>query len=469
MDPAANAAIKERKKKGIGAGKRFLSDGILPGDPDGVTKSGECRGRHDGHHDDRLAGGNLFIGRVAGQSADVYPDHYRVRPGVGSVGADRTVLGKGGQGRHRRVIGIALRFSLLVSALFTVAAVGFPKFVLRIFTPDEAVIAEGVRYLRIVGISYLFAGFSILYLNVIRSVEKVAVSLVIYSISFVLNIFLNWMLVFGNLGAPRMGIAGAATATLTVKVLEAVLTLLYAVFVNKAVRLKFSYLFARAGVLMRDFRRYAAPVLLNELFWGVGVSMQSVILGHMGSEAVAASPIAKVAQQLATVVMFGIANSTAVIVGKAIGAGNQDYAKRAAKSLMRLGTIAGVAAMGIILLCRPLIASMYDLSDTAMSYTMAMMLILAFYTPLQSFNTTAIIGVMRGGGDSKFGMYLDGISLWCVALVLGSLGAFFFHLSVPVVYLLLICDELVKVFFGVRRVHSGKWLTNVTREHAALE
>lgn len=220
---------------------------------------------------------------------------------------------------------------------------------------------------------------------------------------------------------------------------------------------------------MKDFRRYAAPVLLNELFWGVGISMQSVILGHMGSEAVAANSIAKVAQQLATVVMFGIANSTAVIVGKAIGAGNQDYAKKAAGSLMRLGVIAGVAAMGIILLCRPLIASMYDLSDTAMAYTMTMMLILAFYTPLQSFNTTAIIGVMRGGGDSKFGMYLDAITLWGVALVLGSLGAFVFHLSVPMVYFLLISDELAKIFFGIRRVRSGKWLTNVTREHAVLE
>ena len=377
--------------------------------------------------------------------------------------------GKGDKDAISRVIGIAMRFSLLVAALFTVLAVGFPEYVLRVFTPDEAVIAEGVRYLRIVGISYLFAGFSMLYLNVIRSVEKVAVSLVIYSISFVLNIFLNWMLVFGNLGAPRMGIAGAATATLPVKVLEAVLTLLYAIFINKAVRLKFSYLFVRGRVLMKDFRRYAAPVLLNELFWGVGISMQSVILGHMGSEAVAANSIAKVAQQLATVVMFGIANSTAVIVGKAIGAGNQDYAKKAAGSLMRLGVIAGVAAMGIILLCRPLIASMYDLSDTAMAYTMTMMLILAFYTPLQSFNTTAIIGVMRGGGDSKFGMYLDAITLWGVALVLGSLGAFVFHLSVPMVYFLLISDELAKIFFGIRRVRSGKWLTNVTREHAVLE
>lgn len=219
-------------------------------------------------------------------------------------------------------MGIALRFSLLVSVLFTAAAWLVPEAIMRIFTPEPEVIQEGVRYLRIVSISYVLIAFTMIYLNIMRSVERVIISTVVYLVSFLVNVILNAILIFGLLGFPALGIRGAAIATVCARAVELVIVLLYAYRPGTVVRLRLREIFSRDALLFRDFIQYSIPVTLNELMWGLGISMNSVIIGHLGSSVVAANSVAQVTRQLATVIAFGIANAAAIMIGKAIGERN---------------------------------------------------------------------------------------------------------------------------------------------------
>ncbi len=373
--------------------------------------------------------------------------------------------GKGDTQTIRRVMGIAMRIALMVAAGFVLVIQLFPHAVMRVFTPEEDVIAEAVTYLRIVSLSYLCSAFTIPYLNIIRSVEKVMISLGVFFTSFCLNVVLNWMLIFGvpQLGIQPMGVAGAALATLISRIVEVLLTLIYAFKVDKTIRFHLRNLLERDPVLTKDFRKYSMPVIFNELLWGVGISMHSVILGHLGKEAVAASAIAKVIQQLANVVMFGIANASAIIIGKALGLGDRRYARQSANTLLVLATGIGVVSAGLIVSLRPVVFAMYDLQELTLYYVNIMMLTLAVSTLFQAFNCTTIIGILRGGGDTRFALIIDASTLWLGSLVLGALGAFVFRWSVPVVFALLLVDELLKVPAGFIRVKSGRWLRNLTR------
>lgn len=235
--------------------------------------------------------------------------------------------GKGDTRTIEKVMGIALRFSLCTGLVFALAAFLIPAQLMRIFTPEEDVIAEGVKYLRIIAVSYVPMALTNIYLNIMRSVERVIVSTVTYLVSLVTNVALNAVFIFGLLGFPAMGIQGAALATVCARLVELVIVLVYSKKINRTVRLSVRDIFVRDPLLFRDFLTYSVPVMINELLWGAGAAMNSVVIGHLGSAAVAANSVAQVARQLATVVAFGIANATAIMIGKAIGAGDTKRAE----------------------------------------------------------------------------------------------------------------------------------------------
>ena len=235
--------------------------------------------------------------------------------------------GKGDTNTIEKVLGIAMRFSLCVCLFFTVLVLLIPRQLMMVFTNEEPVIAEGVKYLRIVALAYIPMGFTNVYLNIMRSVERVVISTVVYSISLVCNIVLNSIFIFGLLGSPAMGIEGAALGTLISRLVEVLIVFVYMHRINRMIRIRVKAIFTRNAVLFRDFLRYSIPVMLNELAWGAGVAMNSVVIGHMGSAAVAANSVAQTARQLSTVVAFGIANAAAIMIGKAIGAGNNQRAE----------------------------------------------------------------------------------------------------------------------------------------------
>lgn len=371
--------------------------------------------------------------------------------------------GKGDTRTIEKVLGIALRFSLSTGLVFALAALLIPAQLMRIFTPEEDVIAEGVKYLRIIAVSYVPMALTNVYLNIMRSVERVVVSTVTYLVSLVTNVALNAVFIFGLLGFPAMGIEGAALATVCARLVELSIVLVYSKTINRTVRLRARDIFVRDPLLFRDFLTYSVPVMINELLWGAGAAMNSVVIGHLGSAAVAANSVAQVARQLATVVAFGIANATAIMIGKAIGAGDTERAEEYGGRFIRLTLVFGLIGGGIVLAARPILISVMTLSAQAQEYLSFMMLIMTYFVVAQAMNTTLIVGVFRAGGDSKIGLLFDCGSMWGGSILLGSLAAFVLHLDLRIVYVLLMSDELIKIPLSLWRYRKKIWLKNITR------
>ncbi len=372
--------------------------------------------------------------------------------------------GKGDKKTIEKILGMGIKAALVVTSLFTIAALVIPGVLMSIFTNDPAIIAEGVKFLRVVAFSYIFMGITQVYLYIMRSVERVVVATVVYLTSLICNVILNSIFIFGLLGFPAMGIEGAALGTLIARFVELILVFGYARIFNKDIKFRIHYFLKTDKVLALDFLRYALPVVINEVMWGMGTAANTAILGHMGSAAVAANSVAQVARQLATVVAFGLASATAIYLGKTIGEKKLDHAKAYARRFLILSVIMGILGGILILVVAPIAAEALSLSIAAKKYLRFMFFVMSYFVVAQAFNTTMIVGTFRSGGDTRFGLLVDVATMWGGSILLGFIAAFVFKCSVPVVYMILMCDELLKIPITWHRYRSYKWLKNVTRD-----
>ncbi len=371
--------------------------------------------------------------------------------------------GKGDIKTIEQVMGIALKWSVAVAALFTIAVQLFPSYLMMVFTNDPEVMIEGVKYLRIVSFSYIFIAITMVYLNTMRSMERVLVSTVVYFCSLLVNIALNAIFIFGFLSIPAMGSFGAGLATLVARVFELIIVIIYDRKINKVFHFHPSCLKATNPMIKKDFTKFSMPVVINELMWGTGVSMNAAVLGHLGSSVVAANSVAQVARQLATVVSFGVASAAAIMIGKAIGEKKEEVAKEYGKRFVILSILVSIVGAFVILLVRPIAMANMSVSEDATKYLSMMMFVMTYFVIAQAYNATMIVGVFRAGGDTKFGLLLDVSTMWGGSILLGALAAFVFHWSVPVVYIILLADELIKLPITTWRYKSYKWINNVTR------
>lgn len=376
--------------------------------------------------------------------------------------------GKGDRTAIEKILGMAVKAAVLVTAVFMTAALAVPDLLMKIFTGDPQVIAEGVSYLRIVAFTYILIGITQSYLYIMRSVERVVVATVVYLLSLICNIIMNAIFIFGLLGCPAMGVRGAALGTLCARVLEVILVAGYARIFNKDIKLRMKYIIHTDRVLFGDFMKYALPVVVNEIMWGLGTAANTAILGHMGSAAVAANSVAQVARQLATVVSFGLSSAAAIYLGKTIGERKLDEARAYAKRFIFLSILMGIAGGLVILAVSPFAAGALSLTDTAKTYMKLMFVVMSYFVVGQAFNTTMVVGIFRSGGDTRFGLILDVSTMWCCSILLGFLAAFVFGFGVPVVYVILMSDEIIKIPITFHRYRSFRWLRDVTRETAAV-
>ena len=373
--------------------------------------------------------------------------------------------GKGDLHRIRCLLALSLRIVIGASLLFTIGGILFPHQIMSLFSNDPAAVEASAQYLSTLSFSFLLFSFSNCFLMCLRAVEQVRVSTMIYTCSFFINIFFNWCFIFGKIGFPAFGIRGAAMGTVIARAFEFFAVLIYMLFFEKRIGFKPFHLFLKSEGMFKDYLKNSAPVVGNELLWGLGMSVINMTIGKMGTSFTAAASIANVMLQLCSVFTFGISNAAAVLCGKAIGSGkSKQEAQKIANSLLVVGEILSICAGLLLLVLRIPILSLYDV--TAETHTMAysLLTILAFMEPIMGFACVCIVGILRGGGDVNTNFILDCGFLWGMAVPLGILGAFVFHWSAPVVFFAMRSDSIVKIFIAIPRILSGKWIRNVTRD-----
>lgn len=313
------------------------------------------------------------------------------------------------------------------------------------------------------GITYLCWGITEVYLAILRSVGRVTVSMALNMLAFVLNIILNATFIFGLFGMPKLGATGVAIATALSRLVELVACVIVS-SLSKNVKLHPKYLLVHSKVLTQDFMRLSLPALCNDVSWSVAFSMYSVILGHLGTDAVAANSLVVVVRNIGTVFCFAIASAGGILLGNIMGQGDLEKSKSYASRMLKMTVIAGAIGGLIVLAITPFVLRFATLNDTAMHYLKYMLLINTYYIMGAAVNTALIAGVFRAGGDTKFGLICDTIDMWCYAIPLGFFAAFVLKLPVLWVYFLLCTDEFVKWPWVIKHYREGKWAKNITRE-----
>lgn len=373
--------------------------------------------------------------------------------------------GKGNVKTIHKILAIMYRVCLLITGIFIFIALFLPKYFMGIFTTDKVVIDFGASYLRIVCIGYLFYSITNCTIMMLRSVKTVSISIIVYTASLVVNSILNWIFIFGNLGAPELGIRGAAIATICARITEFSIVLVFMFIYERKIGLKIEHLLKLDKEILKDYVGLCTPVLCNELLWAIGASMISVIVGRMGTEVVAANSINGVAHQFVTVFIFGMSNATAVIIGNTIGEGKKEKAKEYAYSIGIFSVVMGCISGLMILLIKPFVVNFYNVSYSTKLIAMEIMTVTSGIIVFQSLASNFMMGVLRGGGDAKFVLINDLIFMWLVAIPGGFFVAFVLELPVALVFLVIKCDEILKSLTSVYRVISGKWINDVTKDY----
>ena len=367
--------------------------------------------------------------------------------------------GKGDYTGISQVFSLVTKICGCIAVVFLAGTLFFPEQLMRILTNEKTLIVLGSEYLRVIGISYVFSGIAQTFLAIMKNCGAVNMSTLINGVMVILNIALNAVFIFGLSGFPKMGIKGAALATVLATVVQFLWSVGYVLCRIRAV--KFSLRSCEKKLFGRFWQK-AVPLLINNLAWGIGFSMYSVIMGHLGTDAVAANGIANISKNLVVCFCLGLGNAGSIIVGNRLGADRLQEAKEAGGTLTRTAIIAGIVSGLVLIALSPFITKMVDLTPTARGYLQKMLLICSYYIAGKSVNCMTIGGIFAAGGDSKFGMLCDSVTLWCITVPLGCICAFILKLPVMVVYFVLNLDEIIKLPVVYKHYKKYKWIKNLT-------
>lgn len=378
--------------------------------------------------------------------------------------------GKGDRESICRVLGIGLYAAGGVSLLFALLLWLRPEAVLYLITDNAALVRIAAPYIRIVGFSYVFNSLASIYIGMQRSIENPRFGMIVFATSTAFNTLGNYVLIFGKLGFPALGVTGAALATLAARVLEFAISAVYALRC-RAMPLRFRPMLRPGGAMLRSFVKYSTPVVANETLWSLGFSMFTVILGHMAisTEILSAYTVAGNIDRMVTAAIFGVAAATTVIVGKEIGAGNRDGILDVGRALCFSAFVTGVG-VGILeqalfwLVVRPYILPLFRLTPVAASICAMLICCYSAAAPVNATLITLVTGVLRGGGDVRASLLIDLVPLWCIMIPLLALCALVWDAPLPVVCLVIACESVFKIPFGLVRLRSGKWVHDVTNE-----
>lgn len=359
----------------------------------------------------------------------------------------------------------SLSLSLLLSGsaaiIFSIGAIFFPQKILSIYSKDLEVVRIGADYLRIVGFSYLFTSITLTYSASLRSTEKVKLTTMVAALSITINTILNFFLIFGIGPFPSLGVKGAAIATVIARLIETLILLFFVYRKNDPSAISFKDLFSISRDYIKRYFRTSTPVILNEIFWSVGITAINLVFARISTEAMASFSITDTIIKLFTVFFFGTSSACAVMVGNRIGAGEEERAKYYAHSYAILGPALGLV-MGLLLF--PLagfLPELFNISPQAKYGVKTMLRVLAFLLPFKIFNWHMVVGILRSGGDTKFSLIIEAGGIWLIAVPAAIFTGLVLHWPLAMIYLALSMEEICKFIIGLNRLKSGKWLKNV--------
>lgn len=362
----------------------------------------------------------------------------------------------------KRILGIGLGSSMAISLGFMVLGLLVPGKIMALFNNEPRVIQLGVGYLKIVLVSYLFTSITIIYNFSLRSIGITIQPMLISGLALICNAFFNYVFIFGKMGAPALGVAGAALATVIARVVEAIVLAVVVYKGKGALAASFKELSDISLEFVKKSYRTILPVILNDICWGLGTMVYAVVYGRMGTQAVAAVQICNTISNLFMVAIFGMSSAAAVMVGQSIGAGeyelSRDYARRFSILAIVLGVLLGLLLAAV----SPWVLNMFNLSMLARYYSQIILYIISVVFFIRIFDIILIVGILRGGGDARQALLIEGFTMWFIGVPLTILGAFVFKLPVYIVYSLALLEEIVKGIIGTMRLKSGRWINNVT-------
>ncbi len=363
----------------------------------------------------------------------------------------------------KKAFTIMLRLMLVLAVFgFTIPTILIPDKILGLYTSDPAVIAEGMRYFEYMVPCYLLLGLSLTCTIVIRSVGQMKIPLFSSIGAFFINVFFNYMFIFGKFGAPEMGIAGAGLGTLIARSFEAVFICGYIFFIDKQVAYRIRDMFMKCGDLLREYIRISIPVLVSDSLLAFGNSAVAIVMGKIGTSFVAANAVTTVTQQLSTVLIQGVCQAGCIITGHTLGEGEREKAQNQAVTFFCLGAIIGAIGGFIIIAISDFVINLYDIPEETKLLAGQLMNSIALIVVFQSINSIMTKGVLRGGGDTKFLMVADILFLWVVSIPFGALAGLVWHLDAFWIYFLLKIDQVIKAGWCIIRLRSRKWIKTIS-------
>ncbi|MDV3428080.1 MAG: MATE family efflux transporter [Bacillota bacterium] len=362
----------------------------------------------------------------------------------------------------KRVLGLSLITGVTASAVFTVLGLVFPRQILKLFSNDADVIKMGSDYLRIIVFSYVLSAVSFSYSFALRSIRQVKTPMYVSAVALGINTFLNYSLIYGMFGLPRLGIRGSAIGTLIARTVEMTL-LLFIVYKNKLpIAASFKELFDLPGEFVKRFYKITSPVILNESVWALGVSIYSVVYAHMGTDVIASTTISSTVERIIWVIFLGLGNACAIMIGNKIGEGKEDEIFLYAKRFIVINPLSA-AVMGVIVyFISPVFLMAYNISPTVLEFARKNLIVFSIFLAFRAFNFTSIVGILRSGGDTTFSLLVDLGGVWLVGVPMAFLGGMLLKLPIYYVYAMVSCEEVFKVILGLPRILSKKWINNLT-------
>ncbi|MDD3253699.1 MAG: MATE family efflux transporter [Lachnospiraceae bacterium] len=365
-----------------------------------------------------------------------------------------------------KVLGLGLMIALAASLCFVIPTELNPKLVMRIFTTSEGAISVGAAYLMVAALSYPFTAVSTTYVAMLRAVGQVKAPVIISSLTILINITLNYIFIFGHFGAPALGAAGAAVATLTARIVECTAILCVVYGTKSPIACRVRELFGYSRAFIRQFVATSMPVIANEFMWGLGTTIYSLAYGRMGDNAVAAITIATTIQDIVVVLFQGLSAATAVILGNELGAGKMKRAEKYAKNFFILQFLVTLGAMALCYGIRWNIIGMYRISEAVARDVNLCLLVFIIYMPFKMFNYVNVVGVLRSGGDTKVCLFIDTSGVWFIGIPMAFFGGLYLRQAIYIVYAMVMLEEVYKAVIGYIRYRQKKWLRNLTVELA---